>query len=1427
MDGKSEKFENIQISFIHPLQIKSQTMLDMFYVTDKDRKLKCMRIYNIKYSFIISRLPGLNDDQFIRFMSIYKDMFDIKTVIRKNIRDGGYFSFNENRLHLEIFSTSVYELSALKRQLISDFIIYYNRINIDDLNEFDKMFYKNTEHPFRLSSLSTSISKSMYYLSTRYNIPLIGGVTINHKYLNSDILEDISFMPKWVDRSNIIGLNANPDKLPGINKGIENCIKRNDNINFSHNLTMISYDIETYGINGNLDPKATGSEIICIGIGIFNIFNNYPIKRYCIIQSDKFDQIPKYSEDKSQLSELNVVEMTKIINGESYKTYVISNEYHNNSTKKIKNSEDKTMYICSRNEKNMLKLFIYIVYRYHPRIISGFNTFGFDDNYLFERMKYYDLTKEYLSIYSPYDIDERGFPKCFIPKFEKNFKLKGLQHDNSTVRSLAISNIDVHRIILMEDEKRFSEKGRGKLDGMLKLFMVKNPYTDVQLTKTDMQINDMFKYWKKKINLYRIALYCCQDAWITGTLLINRGKISDLMEMSNISYTDFSDSIYKANNIRVTNGVISYAYKYGFAQMDEILGKRHNLEEARLGMKEFDMRTLVGGDVKSLEIGRKWCVVALDYSSMYPSQKEGSNIDSSSRIDEDYLIHPDKYELTIKSKETITDMYGERDVFIILDSNGKEYTIEGFKCEYKTESKEFNDLLKIINDKNLDDKDKEWNKACEEIKTYFPEFPEIKKDQKYTLKDFPEKSAKNVFYVQSKTSKETEIYSLQGKLLSDFRVERNKAKSEKSKALKENDRVLAMRFESKQLAIKVLCNSNYGVGGNKDLVLFDSDVGGSVTFCSRRIIEYLSICLSANALLVDNTFINNNNNKTNIDALLREGACVIEETKYDSKITKIPKLDRISEKSDDSIYKITIPPSIIIYQDTDSNYYTNNGILNILYDGTVNMNPNVNLPNDSEFKNISPDSVKKVMDLLLNHNSLMSKFIEESINRKPISASFEGAFVVCRYNSVKKNYYGYVYKESMKTRLCEEAYDNNVLKEDYRKYWEERTLVPLKTGEYFELSINDLLRNNTYFMDYSYSKGIKCTGVQPVRRDRFPFSNFYFTDVMRKDLKIMTYSGNNIWKPIPRNETMLNIIKDTLRSFNNLIIKYSEILSSNHANIEDLILFNIEDFAKSTSYKPDKNSIATHIIKRLHNDNKQQYIPEIGERILYVITKDVKTRNNRRSGLKKSTKVSERSLLIEELKDIIEKEFPENNYKRTDLTYDQYINIKMILELDMEYYRDSLSKSLINFITNEDEINDIAKRKYLKQLIENPILYSKDMDKDYKKLSKYFSRDINDYAANNYVNMEKVKHYFEINDTEYVDNKEYLLSYFKKKYNYYFEQSNKILDKIYDMHYGETRLINKKNGSSDMQNNINIVDRMRKKCDKYGSFINFIMNNMT
>ena len=656
-----------------------------------------------------------------------------------------------------------------------------------------------------------------------------------------------------------------------------------------------------------------------------------------------------------------------------------------------------------------------------------------------------------------------------------------------------------------------------------------------------------------------------------------------------------------------------------------------------------------------------------------------------------------------------------------------DYIVESFYCEYKLDVKEL---------KSIQMQFKSTNNPIEQqflINEFHRLYPEYKSDNIINA-DIPETIMKKAYFVQSPKGKDglpAVHYSLKEKMLSDFRAMRSRVKKEMEHCAEIGDKVGEVRFNAKQLAIKVVCNSEYGASNNEFFAHYDPDVAAAVTYASRQLIKFLTNNIETSSLYVDKQFIDEN--KKQLDALKEIGCVSIEQ--YDEKDLIEKRRYTIRRIFDDAynivcsqVFKINIKPSTVCYQDTDSNYYRNDYITSYY-------------TKDSDGNNIcSPERINDCMHMMLLHNQLIANFAKAAIQRRPYALGFEGAFIICRYLNRKKKYYGIKWGDDAEVRLgyklSPEAYDKegNLIK-DYSAYWKpKKTVIPQPNGEYIYLDVNKLLNEGVNYLDYIHDQNVKCTGVDLARRDQYKFINFFHMMVLQKDLRLMKYEGNNKWQVFSKEESMKDIIDNIIESFRKIINSYSDIANLNTDKHPE-INFKITDFSKNGAYRQGKQNAVSTIVRRLKAENKTKYIPTVGERMSYVVNLDEKTKQERLMGRAAVGNVADRSYVIQEVLDELYLKYPEEEFnakikdKNLNLTYDEVINAKAISGLDFRYYLECLCKSMALYIVG-DVYPEVIKKiddgfidpKTANQTISK---LQDEIAKDYVKKYFYFGRDVN------------------------------------------------------------------------------------------------------
>jgi DNA polymerase elongation subunit (family B) len=1251
--------------------------------------------------------------------------------------DSQLFTFDEKIKYIEFTTNNPYHLKNVYESLKTELIRYYNILEIDELIGYDLSFYNQTESPFRNVQFTIDLNQIHYYLCCSRGVPCVGLINLNIEHCKKQVFT--------TSERNILVNNMYCVEYKYIDKTF---IKSEDLDQTLYNsINIISYDIETYneGVS-ELDSSKTDQPIICIGFSIFKLGDTKPLQRYCVISKD-FDKTLTYEHRIEN----------EIIGDVKTKTYYV---------KDYEEADDETIYHIVSTEDQILKLFIHYISKTKPYFISGFNNWTFDDKWIYGKCKLYNLDTtilKALTIYKQIDntsiktIDNlNGKYQVLTVKLDNEIVKGGSKDSYASWRQTFTIMHDTMFSALKEDPKRFSNRTRKNLDTMLEVYNILNPYNNGQLSKSGLKIIDMFIFWRKSINIYEIAKYCCQDAWITGTFAIKRNMYGDLMEMSIMTNTSTQDSVYRAVNIRVGNTIAKYAYDENFALFDiPDRDSRSRKIKSLLGNKFYDKRTLIGGMVKNKRNGREKFIVALDFSSMYPSQKEGSNVDTSSRVSDEIIKQPGKYNLKLINKYYMEDMYGGRWFFELQHiKTNKIYKVEQFFTEFKVDKSKIDDLrekYKQVIEQKIDQNYNSIINAFEQliIKQFEDEIKPYHEEIGKSIMEFivsPNEYIPNtvkvpLYFCQSPKDPETDLpiihYSIKEKLLSDFRAKRSSVKKDMAKT---NDPTIKIQLSAKEKAIKVVMNSEYGQTGSELFAHYDSDIGGAVTYGSRSCIMELTSCLYSEHFYVDESYVNNqylneliasrgsrtksiasidkikyvpnwklalegrnfklnekiiilqrhticpekfNDVTTNteleqvLNTLTKEELNTFVEFDYDKEfklnsvfdyntpIVMFNKIDfdlpprRITlhdlyfklrneyeskNKIETEIYVITLPKSQLVYQDTDSNYYTND---------TIVMN----------YPKLNPTTINEIMLDLISHNNLLATLIPDIIHRRPIGVGFEGAFIVARYLNKKKKYYGKKWNSKIKdyivikrdpgynfnqyeldyitntmklnpnklTEPVEIKYDWRNLPDDYETYLSLNSgdtmgnyncyysSIPYKDGSYFDA--NQTLIGDKDFIDYVNQCGIKCTGVDLARRDQYKFINYNHVLVIKNDMKYVNLDMNQEFKPnnleidndiniekfkltpviekllddfinksVPNYEYPLNyyakfkVYKDNLSEVKPIVAKLKEYIAMESANIR-----------KQPDLSDSEKDIA------IKNMVIQKYVPEFGQRVNYVI----------------------------------------------------------------------------------------------------------------------------------------------------------------------------------------------------------------------------------
>lgn len=655
-----------------------------------------------------------------------------------------------------------------------------------------------------------------------------------------------------------------------------------------------------------------------------------------------------------------------------------------------------------------------------------------------------------------------------------------------------------------------------------------------------------------------------------------------------------------------------------------------------------------------------------------------------------------------------------------------EIIIDKIGVEYKIKTK---DVLACVENYRLGIEDRtEVEKKYNSLWPKNYRFPSIAKMAKSKHPKIPDTVTIPVYFMQShknENGNSIEEYNLTRLILMELGKLRSDAKKEMAKSAANHDEDGKKRFNALQNAFKIVSNSFYGVMGASSFSGYDPDVAGAITWVARNTVGELTDIINSNVLYVTQNFIDAN--KSHIDEILKLGDPSLflisklnksEYSKINRRLAMASLFDRIGNiKNELEIFEIRKPVGQLIYQDTDSNYYIIRKVQQF-YLGCDE--------NGENLQRCDPSLMKNLMETMIHYNEIYANFFEETIKLSPMGVSFEGSFVVARHLNRKKKYMGKKGCDDngkpYSDKIDPKAYDENgFLVEDYDKYWSPYgNMVPMSDGTYIKIDDEKLIRNQFNYFDYVGLMGIKCTGVDLVRRDQYRFINYFHLLVLKNDLQCCKFDQDSkSWLPFDISKPMYNTVLDLLSEFMNILKKYSDIAAL-ISDEKPSIMFQLEDFVKLINNNGTKNA-AKDITDRLKRENKNEYIVDLEVRYAFVVVSSEDTTSSIITGKAGMPTLKNLRWTRDELIDSVKSDFPIENFNQMNtkfkdsIDYDLFITANCISRLYHKHYLSKLASALSLYVFGD--LNPDLAKQIDEGLIEKP---GPIIDREKERIAKTF-----------------------------------------------------------------------------------------------------------
>lgn len=543
----------------------------------------------------------------------------------------------------QVIDVVEYDDDSLKKYIIAIFCIDENgKSYCIKVQNYEPFFYINFDSKYKiedyediqigkkykksLSRMTTSIKKSYYkklenyqkekepFLKLSFNSLRNFGQTKKTFEDKVKIKNDICYIKRY--ESNISPyLRFFHEKNINLSSWIKiknKDMKRINNENERLSRCTFEYDVDYKKIE-NLDINKIGP----LKVLSFDI--------ECTSEDGSF---PQYSRNNDKIIQI----------GTTVETFGKGSEYDYNfivSLKECDNIENTNVINC-KDELEMIKRWCEEVKRIDPDIITGYNIWGFDYEYIYERTSLLikttnDLIDDILNISRIKTGSENGYINS--DAFSDNQKLYNIKHLSSSamgdniLKYLNISgrvNIDLLKYV--RDNKKLPMY---KLDYVAEKFLGQN--------KNPVTPNDIFNWYHegKKEKITDIAKYCIQDCKLVNKLVNKMSVIENSIGMANTCWVPLNYIFTRGQGIKAHSLVLKECSELGY-----IVPHKN---------KTNDNVDFKGATVLTAKSGiHYYPVSALDFASLYPSSMISHNLCISSFISEENLNeHIKKYKWSV------------------------------------------------------------------------------------------------------------------------------------------------------------------------------------------------------------------------------------------------------------------------------------------------------------------------------------------------------------------------------------------------------------------------------------------------------------------------------------------------------------------------------------------------------------------------------------------------------------------------------------------------------------------------------------------------------------------------------------------------------------------------------------------------------------
>src|SRR6056300_84013 len=264
--------------------------------------------------------------------------------------------------------------------------------------------------------------------------------------------------------------------------------------------------------------------------------------------------------------------------------------------------------ISFETEREMLEAFHKYLHDKNIDIITGWNIFGFDLEYIYKRARYCGCNPNF------FKLGRLNDESCQLTLK----KLSSSALGDNMLKLLPMSGLFVFD--MFQEVKKGYKLDSYSLNSVSKLYLGD--------AKIDMTPHEMFRRYKEGTphELMEVAQYCIKDTLLPHRLMKRLCTLLNLLEMANATWVPIDFLVTRGQQIKVFSQLTKKAKELGFKV--PTIYKDYKTEKTYFGKEQIVIpENYVGATVLEAQTGAYYNpITALDFASLYPSIMMAHNL---------------------------------------------------------------------------------------------------------------------------------------------------------------------------------------------------------------------------------------------------------------------------------------------------------------------------------------------------------------------------------------------------------------------------------------------------------------------------------------------------------------------------------------------------------------------------------------------------------------------------------------------------------------------------------------------------------------------------------------------------------------------------------------------------------------------------------